>query len=687
MRKYFGSAILIIVLGFVLSNCIAVPGSKTASVATNAVSTREENGAETMGPYDVAELPLVIVPAPDPEEVFNPRRGGGDPGFGGEPYVQILRVLKDPREVPLERSLYYGQPGKDVIVHPDAERISERFAGQSQAAVAVYVRVTGFDVPENYAMNDPFYVTDPEQEGGFAEAWSPWSELKVADPEGGISLPCAPQTFGGSSKPYVIPDTGEEFDPDTYAPPKPWYDAKSRRIEVDEVREGWLICLAPDIPVEQVRIEWHGVGLTGIESQVTETLWARLQPMPMGEWYLMEEAEVVGWNDINEAKPGGGEPGSAAHYDDPPTSAQTVYEGPVWISMSTGMVYGEEVREYNHRIHREVWAENRWPRGEINTSLNTIYRFECDGVAAINEYEERGAAVCLPKTKVEVYARVTLQMYFEGMEEQLEQWDNLSLNVPLSARFYLQGDLKKMVAYVTDVHLRAEQTWIKVLGLPDEEWALWGAVATGTDREWAGNWPGRVPVWKVDLYDGRAETVSTEVICQVMDCMHSTLEAEIISEYGTPTLRKLDFDAGSVPIFPAGTFANGIRVKRSWFVDGEILWNDNFDDLADFTPVDWMLINKKWLFIEVESTPGVITYGSEITLIYFRSDGQLIASPLEAGVYYEGTTGLDAHRSTFISELRGATESLVFKGVVPREWSIDRIIMVEEISGPAWRLR
>ena len=73
-----------------------------------------------MGPKDVAEIPIERVPHWVSEGVVNPvlRFKGAD--------IQILAVLKDPRDVPVDRFIYALTDDGEVIIHPLANQIRDR---------------------------------------------------------------------------------------------------------------------------------------------------------------------------------------------------------------------------------------------------------------------------------------------------------------------------------------------------------------------------------------------------------------------------------------------------------------------------------------------------------------------------------------------------------------------------------
>ena len=43
--------------------------------------------------------------------------------------------------------------------------------------------------------------------------------------------------------------------PAAYAPPRPWYYGEESTLQPGEAREGWISCLAPDVPLEQLQVK------------------------------------------------------------------------------------------------------------------------------------------------------------------------------------------------------------------------------------------------------------------------------------------------------------------------------------------------------------------------------------------------------------------------------------------------
>jgi len=127
------------------------------AVATLAASRPWSAQAGRMGPRDVAEIPIESVPAWVSEGVA---RRIPEEGQGG---IEVLAVLRDPRDVPIDRFLYALTDEGEVMVHPEAEAIRRSFEAQAHSAVGVYVRVTApAEICEDCYEGDPFFVDSLE---------------------------------------------------------------------------------------------------------------------------------------------------------------------------------------------------------------------------------------------------------------------------------------------------------------------------------------------------------------------------------------------------------------------------------------------------------------------------------------------------------------------------------------------
>ena len=169
-----------------------------------------------------------------------------------QPFLQVLYVLDDPREVPLARYAYNSEAG--VVLPADD---MEQLAGQNLKTINVYVKIQNFS---SQPLADPLFASE------FAD--SDWPALYVSplniELEGISQFPCAAVEYADGTEPYLLPaiidggrGVGEDglYDPAAYAPPRPWYYGEESSLQPGEAREGWVSCLAPDVPLEQLQVK------------------------------------------------------------------------------------------------------------------------------------------------------------------------------------------------------------------------------------------------------------------------------------------------------------------------------------------------------------------------------------------------------------------------------------------------
>ena len=232
-----------------------------------------------IGPYTEIQLPLEDLPALPEDQVYNPvvELTSGEPSrptvslpddhslddratavahFPQEsltgPYLQVLYVLEDPREVPLAR---YAYNNSDGVVKPVADM--EQLAGHSLKTINVYVKVQNLN---SQPLTDPLIASEHTD--------TSWPALYVSllslELEGISQFPCAAVEYANGTEPYVLPagiDGGDAvgegglYNPAAYAPPRPWYYGEESTLQPGEAREGWVSCLAPDVPLEQLQVK------------------------------------------------------------------------------------------------------------------------------------------------------------------------------------------------------------------------------------------------------------------------------------------------------------------------------------------------------------------------------------------------------------------------------------------------
>jgi hypothetical protein len=617
-----------------------------APAGTN-ISDSTEASTTAIGHYDVLTLPLGSVPDPPVGTIFHPEFQ--DPASGA--FVQVLRVLEDPREIPLDRWLYANPAGGTGILHPGAGDWQGRLEGSEYTALAVYVRVRA---PSDHAMDDPFFTAENIGENP-ADAWPP---LEVADPGSEEGFPCASLDYTDGRRAYAAPDAGKRFDPQVFTPPRPWYEP-GVRLDPGESREGWMLCLSA-VPAEEARLAWRALPEGAGDEHLT-TAWARLNPLPVGEWHLLHKSTVVGW-DVDEeqlaeegpAPPPG--PGAAPTGVNPAEGAQTVYEGPVWVSVGIGMSYTREATGARSGSSLTFDTAGTPPPGD------------CPGVGVWYRHHEPYEIVCRSNEEGR-FGRFFLQFYFPGMVALGEDWDRMALRDRVNLDLYAQSDLDGLMASFKGVQIQSEFTWLKA-DLPDEALRVWLAI---TDFDGAGHLFS-LPVWEVDLYDADYGSSSTASICESRPCLNVDELPLVTSDLETLRLKM------PVPILDFGEEAHGIAVRDAWTTTRTILVNDNLHG-QDFLPQGR---NDPWLIVEIST---VTDRAGDIYLLYPRADGTFVVAPMEFVALYQGSGGEIAVRYGVHAEVRGAEQGFALLGTLPRGVSLSDILLVLANTGPAWRLQ
>jgi len=576
--------------------------------------------SEGMGPQDVAVIPIESVPGWVSEGVA---RTIPSQVQGG---LEVLAVLLDPRDVPIDRFLYALTERGEVMVHPQAEAIRRSFEGRGHSAVAVYVRVTArAEIPVDSVEIDPFYVDPLEVQAANDSFHAPWDGIGVADSHAPDSvLPCLePMTIGKGVKAFDAPDTGVRIRPDEYLPPTPHYEVVDQTgipgmvmggMAAGETREGWLLCLAPDVPVQDVRV----VPVSGLMSGSTARVfgspyWARIDEMPVGAWYRLENREVLGWNEAPGEVPGG---------DPRRVDEQVVYRGDVWVSLAQSFRY-------------------RYP------SVDT------------------------PETRLsDIYA---VQMSFAGMDGLLETWDQLGVKDGVALTFC--GDIGSLGCGGPQiVEVRARGTRIEgsrvgygpqEVGTTEHE-IVWGY--PGNMRESGG--AGKLPVWRMEFQEIDTDELSRDAACALLRCVP---DAESDRKEGV-----------LFPLVPVGTEGLGLRVRAARFVDGEILQADGMDVRVDEGEVSRP---HKWLIVEVEARGAV--YGiSAINLTGTAGGAKSAEYPFNAErmVSYGVSGGRDALGHTWDAYTRAGVSSVVLVAEIPADWRMNDIALVASYAGLGWEL-
>ena len=253
---------------------------------------QESTDSSVIGPYTEILIPFEDLPELNEDLAYHPLIDSGTfslvtnenlaPENAGA-RIQVLYVLEDPRDVPLAR--YASNDGSDVVL-PNASLIN-----QNLKTINVYVRVKA---PLHKAATDSILTSESTALN--------WPALYVVplsfELEGISTYPCAPVEYADGTSPYKLPDEidgGEAvredglYDPAAYAPPNPWYYNEDPLLEPGEIREGWISCLAPDLPLEQLQVKYRHTMIPEPEIVFAE------KDRPFGGPYPeFSELEVIG---------------------------------------------------------------------------------------------------------------------------------------------------------------------------------------------------------------------------------------------------------------------------------------------------------------------------------------------------------------------------------------------------------
>jgi len=651
-------------------------------------SVLTQNDSDPMGPYDIAILPLEDVPDPG-EDVyhiaFNDYRGVNAS-------AEVLRVLKDPRDIPLERFLYFIYPKTSVphitytdpqfqqvfderaelygqvVSYPDTDEILQRFTGRSHSAIAVYIRTTGAIYYDSYTTSeetpmvdqlpqvDPFYVRNPirdyeiEQDWNYLEDkpgppyyndWAPWSYLAVSDTESSLMFPCMPQWVDDFAKPFESPFRDATIDPSSYLPPKPWYTSSSLEIQDGEVREGWMLCLAPDVPVDEiefVRLQGYTPADEVTFSYTpTEIVWTYPNYKQSGDWHLMTDIEVIGWNNAPLTQP------QPAVEPEP----VEVHKGDVWVSMTSAMSYYSS-----------------------------------------------------PESQDILHAAVGLQIYFEGLDQALSDWDNLAIQDFPGIDFCTDKTLStcsagKLVGkyfYLSEPIYKVPISWIEIPDYLLETYNLSNSVFYGyldflydvnqKDILIERDYSGQIRGWQLEAQDFTIPELTTHAICELeeVECLPEDI-AYVEYHRGHNT-----FD-GPLPIIPFGQSANGIRVIDTHIVDDPVLFlgSPHDLDLKSYEAGELTYQDEIYFIVDLEMQ------GSPSDLLIYQIDNNGIFTP-EGGsemIIFSNTGPFLAIGYRLSTEFISGSSNIGSVGSPPRGTSINQLILMilnSNGGGPAYAL-
>jgi len=234
----------------------------------------------SVGPYTEIQLPLEDLEEPNPELTFYPVIDQYPCGAS----LQVLYVLEDPMEVPLARFAYISQ-AKDSVMAPTnfptedwidgldntsyAQEL-QRLKTENPKAINVYLRVKA---PEGETVTDPIffsYYNDALFEVTFKDTWysggrsSLYLDRRRGTNEAGNektyefgAFHCALPEYADGTGPYELAAAKLLVLAGSTTPkrtPRPWYYSDRPMLQPGETREGWITCLAPDVPLNEIQI-------------------------------------------------------------------------------------------------------------------------------------------------------------------------------------------------------------------------------------------------------------------------------------------------------------------------------------------------------------------------------------------------------------------------------------------------
>ena len=537
MGKYGKYTIYVLVVGYFLASCTGISGTSDPVLA-RLQHVRDTN--DPLGPKAVHKLILEDVPEAPSHQVRSP--SFIDPETGAS--VQVLRVLKDPRNLPLDRFINYRvgegrvkQPLfwrlKDISLSDEHRVSSVRFLKEKHMGVNVYVRV---QAPPDTSISDPFSPLKelkPRDELKTGEyLLSYFSPLAVNGKE---DLVCAIPEYALGVAPYKIgsseaPGSTIVYDPGEYGPLKPWYIPQAS-LSPGEVREGWLLCLAPEGSIEDVWLQWRRLEIVSKEGddlviqRKYQVAWLPAPIRAPGEYGTLRDIKIQAYDILPDEKD------SIKLTTDVPVTV--VGGGIANTQMYRAKPFWEGTREDLSDPTVETWlrlfvrvvmpesqGELIWEKDQID--LSNVY---------IRVYTEPGGEEIALSNRRDIWFSSYREVY--GSQ-------------PMENGFWIEIMLEETVEELNNVWISLEK---------DNGDSFGGHDSYGLP----------VFVWKVDLFDASDPDGIADKMCAIAKCVEG---GAIIDDLGN--------DKGpdhGVPALCLGEIGAGITVTEIRFED----WNDGFE--------------------------------------------------------------------------------------------------------------
>ena len=529
--------VYIVLVGLYLVGCQGSVDTKALNILTGG------SAEDPLGPRAVHTLFLQDVPEVQPHQVINPAIL--DPATGVS--IQVLQVLRDPRKLPLDRFINF-QVSESQVARPlfwqlkdISSSVEYRISAvlrerEAHMGINVYMRL---QAPQETSSIDPLYPrkqvqrVDTLQAGEYLQ--SHFSPLVVNGKE---DLVCAPPEYALGVSPYRIetreaPGDTRIYDPGEYAPLKPWYVPQAE-LSPGEVREGWILCLAPEGGLEEVWLQWsravREAGEGGdymVLSENNQVVWL---PAPMrtpGVFGTLRDIKIQAYNLVSNEKD------SVGLVADIPITI--IGGGTAKTDLSTALF-----------LNRSRSGDTEDPGDP--TWLRLFVRIQAPGANAESIWEKK--RLDLSNVRVRVFSErdgreipISNQRNF-WFSSVPEAYGSQSMENGFWIEVLLEDDISDL-----------EQVWVS---LEREE-------GSPSNRQNAYGLP--MYMWQVDLFDATDPDGHASEICMNINCVEP---GKTVDRFGS--------DQGpeyGVPALCLGESGAGITVTDIWTVgSGEVFQQD-----------------------------------------------------------------------------------------------------------------
>jgi len=546
--------------------------------------------------------------------------------------------------VPPDLFLVTDHPARGTSSHPEREAITAWLADHRVMTVAVYVRSQ--DIPRAWLRlpRDPLGMLPHNEFSIFSVGTAdPWQTLAIELPGEDFNLPCRPPSSARpGSAAFTDPVTGGRLDPGHYPPPQPAFPDQLVSRSEDRYA-GWVLCLAPEGPLEDVRV------LTPGEADSSSLAFASTRTQPMGAWALLRQAEVIGWNGNYPA----------------PADFSVIFTGDVWLSLASALSFSHD------RLG------NPEPVVRLSVLLDFAGR---DALAA--DWEHMALSTLFPLS----FCR----------DPELQECADFDLPVPETDTDRRPGDPRTVRVQPPPPGKRQRlehRGWLDPFPSSLEQGTPFWVVLEDLSPGYTGSVPTRSPrsgpvlVWQMVVQDAHWPALTTQAVCAQTECLavdafyKRHLEDEVLWDSS-------HFD-GQLPLIPAGERANGIRVlgihsrtETGHFFGGGLHPFEPLPDRPRWPLEDqlWIMIDEPWIMIELESSGY-----SGLSLAAFTrlSDGRYTGGRTAPHTVFAFDSRWPAFHRFATPFFRRSTQRQAFVAAFPAAYPVDEFILIGDAGGPS----